>query len=166
MTRVAAEETLEPNLTALVVNTAPHEDEPDDAPTLLAVEIRNVGGGIAKRPGMWVVARGRTLRAEYMGDGFLNPGEEIEILTPIVGPMEDGEAAVMVWCRDHREMLHVWTHLGQHKRYRPEWRREPWQVSKKYSDLWNEFFPGIEADDASELVARFQQRRYVRKPGD
>jgi hypothetical protein len=126
------------------------------------VEIRNVGPNTAKRPGCWIVACGKLLRAEYMGDGFLEPGAAIDIVTPIVGPADDGDVAAMFWCRDHEEMLHAWTHRGQHRVFRPRRRQEPWEVSVKYADMWSGLFPDVPQGGLIDLVgspARWAKRR-------
>lgn len=161
-TRRAAEESLQPVLTGVVINNAPRDDDPANTPTLIGVELRNVGPNIAKRPGCWIAAFGSLLRAEYFGDGFLEPGATVDIVTPIVGPAKDGEAAAMFWCRDHRDTLHAWTHRGQHRVYRPRWRQEPWQVSVPYADMWRDFFPDQPSEDLRDLVdspGRWQKRR-------
>lgn len=160
--REAAEQALQPVLTAVVSNNMPRDDDPPGTPTLIGVEVRNVGPGVAKRPGCWVSAFGSLLRAEYIGDGFLEPGACIDIVTPIVGPAEDGEVTAMFWCRDHQELLHAWTHRGQHRVYRPRLRRESWEVSVRHAAMWDYFFPDLPREalrDLSNSPGRWQKRR-------
>lgn len=135
----------------MVTTNLPRDDDPSGTPSLVGVEIRNIGPNTAKRPGCWVAAKGYLLRAEYMGDGFLEPDTPIDIVTPIVGPVDDGEVHAMFWCRDHRELLHVWTHRGQHKVYPPRFRQEPWKVSVAYSDMWSSLFPDVPVADFTTL---------------
>lgn len=161
-TKRAAEQSMQPVLTGVVINNQPRDDDPPGTPVLVGVELRNVGPGVAKRPGCWISAFGKLLRAEYAGDGFLEPGSAMDIVTPIVGPAEDGDVAAMLWCRDHQELLHVWTHLGQHRVYKPKFWQEPWQVSVKYEDMWNSLFPALPHSGLLDLVnspGRWTKRR-------
>jgi hypothetical protein len=79
-----------------------------------------------------------------------------------VGPVADGEVAAMFWCRDHSELLHVWSHRGQHRVYRPRRGQEPWEVDISYARMWDELFPSMPSESLTDLInspGRWAKRR-------
>ena len=111
----------------------------------LAVD--NAGGGLAKGPA-YILVVGGEWRGGYLNEGVLRPGESVEhVATGLVVTATPGvdDYYLVVTCRDTSELLHGWTHKGDHDTFRTRiLRRRTYPDSR---GILLKFFPKIELDD-------------------
>jgi hypothetical protein len=126
----------------------------DPETRMLRLSIINSGRGVARGANFAVHALG-ALTDNHIGDGFVQPGDKVHVLTDI-GPLpapvgtlrhDLDDLAAMVVFRDARGFAHYRTHAGEQFTPRTLIRRRP-----KYPDrveIFKKLYPEIDVESAT-----------------
>lgn len=116
----------------------------------LGLEIRNTGGGTAKRLAFIASIGSDAKTAGRLGVGYLPPGHGVNIIIDYQGQdLDDGDVAVVLIAADTREFAHAWSYLGKHKVFRSRFRRRPHTIS--LGDAFRHFFSDIDLEGRRQV---------------
>jgi hypothetical protein len=134
--------TLEPDLQVLI--------EGGQGDPYLAVDVRNTGGGTAKRFAFIASIGDDAKSVSRLGIGYMPPGHGVHIVLSCDGrELDDGDVLVVLLSSDTREFPHAWSHLGQHKVFRSKFRRRPRTIT--LAEVFEHFFPEINLEDRDSV---------------
>jgi hypothetical protein len=118
----------------------------------LALVIHNAGGGMAKQAA-YVLASGNQFATQFLGTGFLRPGETAHIETQLLALTSSwGDALGVLICRDLEERTWVWNLAGE----RRELKRKKGRPFYTAADAWAEFYPQMPLSSMEQVGAAAQ----------
>lgn len=133
-----------------------------DRDRMLRLSIINTGRGVARSSNFFVHALGEATE-NVIGDGFMQPGERVHVLTNI-GPLPTPEGrmrhdvddlAVLLAYRDAQGFVHYRTHAGAHYVPRTLIRRRPKYPER--SKVFRRFYPHLNIDGSRRVKHNLQR---------
>lgn len=122
----------------------------------IGMNIRNVGGGTAKRIVFMATLGDRLQCVGSLGIGFLPTGYGAHVVFTCSGAhLEDGDVAIALLASDTREFGHAWSHLAQHHVFRSRFRRSPRVTSAR--EAFEKLYPDVPLADRVAVGFEWKQ---------